>query len=344
MISARPTVRAGLATLAAPLLLAACDSPAGPGGSGGVELLFDRGVAVQVSDTAVWVDGAWIMGVPRTTQALWIGHETGYEYGGLGTYAPDRLWGEQRYVRFGHESREQRGDTLVFSFLDFGDVALAGDPMGKATEEPDASHAPYPVRFESFVIYHDATYAHQTYLDGREVSFVEAPHDQAIRTGGEVGFTATGGDAAAFETTIRPKVVPALTGLENGAPVDFLTTRPILDAGSDVVLTFDAALDPDAVVLVLFPWHQDVTDPAVRRAATAIGRLDRAASRVVIPGAVLGDLLDAADLAESGYLLYVIQFHHQPDAIATTRVDTGEPLSLPFVQTDHTRFFLRVRR
>ena len=341
MTSARPTALAALAVL---LPLVACDSPAGPGGPAGVELLFDRGVSVQVSDTAVWVDGAWLMGVPRTTQALWIGHGTSYEYGGLGTYAPDRLWSEQRWVRFGHETREQRGDTLVFSFLDFGDVALAGDPMGKVTVTPDASGAPYPVRFESFVLYHDATYLHQTYLDGREAVFIEAPHDQAIRTGGEVAFSATGADAAAFGTTIRPRVVPAVTGLENGGSLDFLATRPVLDADSDVVLTFDASLDPEAVVLILTPWHQDVTDPAVRRAATAIGRLDRAASRVVIPGALLGELLDAADLAESGYLLYVIQFHHQPDAIETTRVDTGEALSLPFVQTDDTRFFLRVRR
>ena len=339
-----PRARPASLTLCAALLLAGCDSPAGPRGSGGVELMFDRGVAVQLSDTAVWVDGARIIGVPRTGQALWIGHETGYEYGGLGSYAPDRLWGEQRYIRFGHESREQRGDTLVFSYLDFGDVSLAGDLMGKATGTPDVSNAPYPVRFESFVVYHDATYLHRTHLDGSAMTFIEAPHDQAIRTGGEVAFAATGADAAAFEVTIRPEVLPALTGVDNGGPLDFLTTRPVLDAGTDVILTFDAALDPDAVALLLIPWHEDVTDPARRRAATAVGRLDRAGSRVVIPGEVLGELLTAADLAESGYILYVLQFHHQDAAITTTRVDTGESLSLPFVQTDYTRFFLRVRR
>lgn len=339
----RRACRAAFPTLAAVLLLAGCDSPAGPGDSG-VELLFDRNVAVQLSDTAVWVDGAFVMGVPRTRQALWIGHETSYEYGGLGSYAPDRLWSEQRYIRFGHESREQRGDTLVFSYLDFGDVTLAGDVMGKATGTPDVSNAPYPVRFESFVLYHDATYVHRTYLDGSETSFIEAPHDQAIRTGGELAFAATGGDATPFEVTIVPEVLPALTGVDNGGPLDFLTTRPVLDAGSDVVLTFDAPLDPDAVALLLLPWHEDVTDPATRRAATAVGRLDRPGSRVVIPGAVLGELLTAADLDESGYILYVLQFHHQDAVIATARLDTGESLSLPFVQTDYTRFFLRIRQ
>jgi hypothetical protein len=340
------TLRRSTATpiLVGLLAVAGCDDPTRPV-TDVLELVMERGVAVAVSDTAVVVDGQRRLGLPRSDQALAITFQASFEYGGIGRFGTGRLWSEGRFGRFGYQDVEHRGDTVVVSFHDFGDVLMAGEPMGKITEIPDITGTPpYPLEFENFVHYHNTTYHRVAWVDGGEQTFVEAPFDAALASGGDVHLTASGSPTGApFDVAFRTRPLPALIGLGNGTPLDYRNTRPVLDIREPLLLEFDRRLDPDRSAFVLLPWNEGLS-PESRRAATAFGWPDRAAARVALPAGTLTEVLDATGADNYEFVLFVLQFRHQDDVVTTTDPSTGTDLHMPLVQTAITRFFLRLVR
>lgn len=328
------------------LVLGACGEEA-TGPASGAMITFHQGVSFQVTDSAVVVDGAAQARLAYPRQGLRIYHSVSYEYGGFGSYAPDRVWDEQWFSRFGYELEPaERGDTVVFEFLDFGTVRMAqDDSLLKATEIPDVSNAPYPIDFVNFVTYLKTHYAWQRELNGAEITFVESPYLERLKWGEDIAFSATGGPrTAAFQASFAIQELPGLSGIDNGGSVSFRSQRPVIDAGRDLGISFDGLVDPTTAIFALLPWFEDVPDPERRRAATLVGQLPTATDRAIIPAAVLTDLLDAADVDEAGYILYVIRVIDAPDTIPVQRLDTGSELELGVGYMDDTRVFIRLVR
>jgi hypothetical protein len=338
--------RTPVAALAFVLAIAACgESATGP--ESGTVIAYDQGVSFQVTDTAVVVDGTTRARLAHPGQGLRIYHSTSYEYGGLGSYAPDRVWNEQWFSRFGYElERVERGDTVVFEFLDFGTVTMAqDDSLLKLTDTPDVSNAPYPVEFVNFVTYAKTHYAWRLELNGAEITFVESPYLERMKRGEAIALSATGGPRTeAFQASFAIDVLPQLTGIDNGGSVSFRSERPVIDAGRDLGISFEGLVDPTTTVFALLPWFEDVTDPERRWAATLVGQLPTATERAIIPAEVLTGLLDAAGVDQAGFVLYVIRVVDAVETIAVQRLDTASELELGVGYMDDTRLFIRLTR
>ena len=335
-------LRVALAALA----LAACGESVGPAADGAI-LALDRNVDLQVTDTAIVVDGETRMGLGSARQGLLIYHSVSYEYGGLGSYAPDRVWEEQWFSRVGYELEPvMRGDTVVHEFLDLGTVTMQGEPLLEVTESPDVSGAPYPVEFVNFFRYLGTHYAWRLEPNGAEITFVASPYLPRLIAGDDITLNGTGGPSTgAFATTFATHPLPRLTGIDNGGrATHFTAERPVIDAGRGLGISFDGLVDPATAFFALFPWHEDVPDPARRRAATLVGQLLTPIDRAVIPGSVLGGMLDAAGVDEAGYVLYVIRALDTGDAFQVPRLDTSSDLTLGVGQRDDTRLFVRLVR
>lgn len=334
--------------LAVPLTLAACDP--GPTGvvTDGEPITVERGVSFQITDTAVVVNGATRRRLPSAAVGLSIYHAISYEYGGLGSYQPDRVWSEQWFSRLSYELEPvERGDTVVFEFLDFGDIVMdAADTLLKATDTPTVGpNPPYPLEWVNFVVYLGTHYAWRRELSGTEILFVESPYLPRLAAGATIGLAGTGSDQVApFDAGFSIAPLPALTGLESGGPIAFRTERPVIDAGQDLVLAFDAPIDAESAIFAMFPWPEDVADPTARRNATIVGGLETPSDRAIIPAATLGGMLDAAGADDVGYLLYVIRLPDSGQAIDARRLDTDEDIALPVGQWNEIRFFVRLTR
>ncbi len=345
-MSTASTTRRGLApALFLALALGACDDAVTTPDSG-TAIDFELGVELQLSDTAVVVDGTPRAGLSHPNRGLRVYHTTLYEYGGLGSYAPDRVWEEQWFSRFGYQLEPvERGDTVVYEYLDFGDVSMAEETLLKATDIPDVSNAPYPIEFVNYVVYLATQFAWRQELNGAAITFVEAPYLERMARGDEIAFQGTGGPrTASFQATFALEPLPTLIGMDNGANLAFRSQRPVIDADRDLGLTFDGIVDPETAIFVLFPWPEDLTDPARRRAATLVGQLRTATGRAVIPARVLRQLLDAAGVEEAGFVLYVLRFLETGDVIGVHRLDTDTDLALGVGQIDETRVLVRLIR
>lgn len=313
----------------------------------GAVIAFHQGVSFQVTDTAVVVDGTPQARLAHPRQGLRIYHSISFEYGGLGSYAPDRVWEEQWFSRFGYELEPvERGDTLVFEFLDFGTVTMAhDDSLLKLTDAPDVSNAPYPVEFANFVAYAKTHYAWRRELNGAEITFVESPYLERMKRGETIGLSASGGPrTGAFQTSFAIDVPPRLSGLDNGGSVSFRSERPVIDAGRDLGISFDGPVDPATAVFALLPWFEDVPNPERRKAATLVGQLPAATDRAVIPAEALAGLLDAAGVDQAGFVLFVIRVMDAGETILVQRLDTSSELELGVGYMDDTRLFVRLTR
>jgi len=213
-MSTASTTRRGLApALFLALALGACDDAVTTPDSG-TAIDFELGVELQLSDTAVVVDGTPRAGLSHPNRGLRVYHTTLYEYGGLGSYAPDRVWEEQWFSRFGYQLEPvERGDTVVYEYLDFGDVSMAEETLLKATDIPDVSNAPYPIEFVNYVVYLATQFAWRQELNGAAITFVEAPYLERMARGDEIAFQGTGGPrTASARTASRSATSPTTPG------------------------------------------------------------------------------------------------------------------------------------
>jgi hypothetical protein len=314
-------------------LLAGCDR-----GGGLVESLGDEhgnvvaylGVASEVTDTAVLIDGRPEFTFGEYNRSLWLEHQWGYEYGGIGTFETDRLLKESWFFRFSHRLGPA---SPVAPYVDHGEVSLADTLFWKSGSG-------------SFIGYGGTAYSRVHYVGGGAVTFSPAPYLNELLAGAPLPFVSTGSeDAAPFEATIS--AVPGLTleKMVSGEDLPFRTQRPTVSAAAGLVLEFDRPLDPTHTFILLRP-------NLAHRPATAWLRLVEPTRRIVVPSAILQDLLAAFEAAggaaqvPADYILILLEYHTEEGAIRGER--TGEhgteSFALDFVQQNGTRMYFTLDR
>ena len=332
--------------LTAAVALAACDSATTDVDTTGEAIAFEQGVSFQLTDTAVVVNGTPRARVVDPNRSLTVHHATSFEYGGLGRYQTDELWGEQWFSRFMYDLEPAaQGDTVIIDFLDFGDVTLEGTDTMYKSMELDVSGAPYPIEVQDFVLYGATHYAWRQEENGAEILFVESTYLQRMLDGATMSIASSGSaEVAAFDADFSIQPMPAVEGLDNNGALDFTQERPVIDASHDFGISFDGVVDPEGTVFALVPWSEDAPDQATRRAATVVGGLQSPADRAVIRGSVLTSLLDALGADEARYLLFIVRYETTGYVIQTTRLDTQETLDLQVNLADQTFYMIRLVR
>lgn len=314
-------------------LLAGCEPGSGPVDSfddlnGNV--VAQLGVASEVTDTAVIIDGRPEFTFGDYNRSLWLEHQWEYEYGGIGTFETDRLRKESWFFRFSHRLGPP---SPVAPYVDHGEVSLADTLFWKS-------------RSGSFIGYGGSPFSRVHYLNGGAITFSHASYLDELLSGAPLPFVSTGSEeAAAFEATISVRPGLTLQGVASGEELPFRSERPTVSAADGLVLEFDRPLEPARTFILLRP---NLAHPP----ATAWLRLVEPSSRVVVSGEILQELLAAFEAAggaaqvPADYILFVHEYHTEEGAIQGER--TGEqgtePFALDFVQQNGTRMFLRLDR
>jgi hypothetical protein len=317
--------RAGALALGLLLGAAGCESTVEPSleGRGNVEARI--GATAEVTDTAVLVDGQAVVAFGDYNRSLWLEHQTLYEYGGIGSFQTDVLRAESWFFRFSHRNGPSAPDA---PYIDHGTVQLQDTAFWRTESGP-------------FIGYGATSYAHVDYLNGNQVTFVQAPHLASILRRDAMPVSSTGSaQASAFSAEFNPRRHFTLAGMRSGEELSFLFERPLVHASKGLELEFNHALQPGQLHFLLMPN---------RRVAGAAAwlRLREPASRIVIPPSVLTQLLAAytgvtgEDSAE--YVLLLSEYHTDRGVIRGRLLERDEDYALDFVQQNGLRMFLRLR-
>ena len=310
------------------LPLAGCDDGTGPGRDAGpeVDVVFDA--EFSRTDTSVVVNGEPLLEFPSIYRSVRLYR---YQYFGFGGFPELGYELADRRVDFWnllliHRTELQRNDSTIRSYDDHGTLSIAGVEFGKETTIP-----PVPIgerlAYQNFVEYSRESFARMIWVGGDTTIFADHDFHEDIVEGGPLQLVSTGSAGAhPASSTIRFAPLVTLTELVNGAvvPLD-VDEAPVLDAGNDLVLEFDRALDPERAYIRITPYV------AVPGARSAIVQPKRAARTVTLPASVMTELVEDSDEARVAYYIIVEEYVVRPESFTGTRPG-GESFTLPLVQ------------
>jgi hypothetical protein len=344
---------AGIAALGMMAALSACSDilvQGPPADLGNVEATLGGGV--EQTDTTVVVDGRTVVRHPSIDRSLWLDRFERFTHGGfpeLGYEQAERYSLSWRLMLTHAHPREERGDSTILRYVDHGEAAVGhggidGVVMDKLTDLPHVSPGT-PVRFESFVRYHSVSYSRVDWQDGGSTTFVDAPYHAALVAGASLTVSTTGSeeaDPAAGSFVARP--FAALTGLENGVPLDLMAGMPVIYAEEPLVFVFDRPLDPERAYIFLVPF---ASHPGSH---SAFVQPQWSSARVVLLPHILRQLVTASGAGPVAFRAFVVEIHVREDAFAGSLSGHDPPspdpaeFSLPFVQRAETTVHFYLRR
>lgn len=335
-----PSARPSALVLATLLGAIACSEPTGLSNDPNVEVF--AGVGVTSTEDAIFVGGTPRIHLGSGPRMVIVSHQVEYDYGGLPEPVNDGLWDDQWYMDVGRSTFvEQRGDTLVRRYLDFGEVTLEGVPaMVLLNEEPHVIDDGNEIRlYENHLINRLVIYGYRRNRDGSEVSFVRQPFYDHMLTGAELSLVVGGSDdVEPTQATITARSVPRVVGLTSGAALDFETERQSVRIDRPLVLDLDREIDPDHALVRLFyvPLPGATVDPAVLDAARLVFALTGRTSRVVIPPSALAALAEMAPEEEADYILQINEYDYDEGLLELRRVGSD---AVELGRAVHTRSF-----
>jgi hypothetical protein len=322
--------------------LAACD---GAGTTGPVDpagnVEYRVGAEVTQTDTAVVVDGSSILRFPHSPTVRVERFHT-FDFGGfpeLGFPQPGR---ESLAWRVGMSHQHppvERGDSTIYSFVDYGEATVAGAAMDRLTQLPHVMEGT-PVRFENLVSYLSMAYAHRQEMTGESIAFTRAPYFDDMIAGAPLALEITGSEEVEPASgSFRVHPFATLVGLANGSPLPLDGAMPEVNVNRPLVLTFDRALDPGHAYIVIYPFG-----PPPREGRWAWVQPRSATHEVVVPAELLRDLVAGANASRLPYRL-TIQELRVGDPVLTARFRDGSgEVGVPFVQQSQATLHLRLVR
>lgn len=335
-----PSARPSALVLATLLGAIACSEPTGLTDDPNVEVF--AGVGVTSTEDAILVGGTPRIHLGNGPRMVIVSHQVEYDYGGLPDPVNEGLFDEGWYIDVGRSTLvEQRGDTLVRRYLDFGEVTIEGVPaMRLMNEEPFVTHPQGEVRlYENYLIYRLSMYGYRRNRDGSEVLFVRQPFYDRMVAGASLSLVVGGSDEVeATEATISTRPGPRIVGLTSGDALDFETERQAIRVDRPLVLDLDREIDPDQALVRLFyvPLPGTTVDPGVVDAARLVFALTGRTSRVVIPPSALAELTAAAPEADANYILHLSEYDYDEGLLELRQVGSD---AVELGRAVHTRSF-----
>lgn len=309
-----------------------------------------NGAEFSVTDSAVLVNGERRISFGTGPTGMQLYSQREYTYGGLYEQINDELVGESCFLDLGRRIvTGEHGDTVFSRSLDFGDVTLGGSPFLRfQIDTVRVIDAGDEVRvYENGLLNRQIIYGHRLNMNGSTVSFSHEPFYESLLAGGEVVLAASGSqDIAPTGASLHMTASARVTGLWNGAVVDFEKAMPLLRTDAPLVIQLNRPLDPDRTVIHLTffrPPPYDI-DPELANRASAVFMLKERTSRVVIPAAALADVARKLPIAEGGMVFRIFEYVVQEDVLEIHRLRDGITESLNLLQSNSLGFYMRMKR
>lgn len=325
------------ATVSLSFLLTACDGsrePVGPDPTPretGVAFRLDA--AVEYSDSSVAVNGTRIIDYPPRDAAVFVEHFHHFSLGGFDHMPYDEDERVSESWRIGVADRVsivERNDSTIWSYADHGTLSVEGTPTDKLTEIHVTPGDPLGI--ENFVSYITSSSVHVTWVGGETTEFTLAEYHDDLVSGENIEITSTGStETGAGAGSFRITPVARLTGIENGDPLSLDVDEPIVvRSDTTLVLEFERPLDPERAYILVMPYFG-----APDAARGVFLQPLEAAERVVIPGAILAELVGDVDGGRIPYWIVIEEFATEDAVFTGVRAD-GEPFALPYGQESET--------
>lgn len=325
------------AALAVAVLLSGCD-PVGTGPvdpPGNVDYLLNA--QVVTTDTAVVVDGRTIIRFPYNGRALYLERFPGFRYHGWPEhdYPQSVLRADAWWLILRHERPpEERGDSIIRSFVDHGEVTIAGVGADKRTDPPHFS-AHLPWRYENYVSYFSRAFTMAEW-DSGWVTADSAAYFGALRAGEPLTVQTTGSDdVGPITATFAARAFAELVGMENTGEIPIDGAMPEVDVNRPWTLRFNRPLDPAHAYMVLIPFRGGGPRPFVQPNAPS--------HEVVLPTELLRQMVQGAPDELVPMTLIINEWHlgeHQFEG----ELSDGTPFSLPTYQWSQTAMYLNFRK
>ena len=305
------------------------------------------GAEVTTTDEAVLIDGVVCIDLGDGPRGIFVQHHKEYTYGGLFEVENDELVGESWYMDVRREQVTRgRGDSIFYRDVDLGEVLLEGTAAMR-TEIDTVQIYPLPDRVvvvENYILNRILIFAHRLNMSGGTVSFAHEPFYEDMLAGSPLTVTATGSaEVEPFSAAITLRPGAGVTGLWNGADLDFDRSRPVLRPDEPLVVELSRSLERDRALLFMSYAPAGGADAQTLRKASAVFQLETTTDRVVIPASALAEIASHMVEDDGRYVFRILEYLVHEDALDIVYVD-GPEEALDGVQFNVFGFYVDLHR